>query len=62
MNLSYTKSAAKKYQKTIPAAPDEEYYILSFNTVFGNKASAIETVTVMKDQDGQWRLAGYFVR
>ena len=50
------------YQKTMPGAPDGEYHVLMFNAVFMNKASAIETVTVMKDKDGQWRLAGYFIR
>lgn len=50
------------YQKTMPGAPDGEYYVLTFNAVFKNKASAVETVTIMKDRDGQWRLAGYFIR
>ena len=51
-----------QYEKTMPGAPDGEYYVMSFNAVFENKASAIETITVMKDSDGQWRLAGYFIR
>ena len=51
-----------QYLTTMPGAPDGEYYVLSFNAVFKNKASAIETVTVMKDKDGQWRLAGYFIK
>ena len=46
----------------MPGAPDGEYYVSTFNTVFKNKRSAIETVTVMKDNDGQWRLVGYFIR
>lgn len=51
-----------QYLTTMPGVPDGEYYVLSFDTVFKNKVSAIETVTVMKDKDGQWRLAGYFIR
>ena len=50
------------YQKALPGAPDGEYYVLTFNTVFKNKASSVETVTVMKDNDGQWRLVGYFIK
>ncbi len=50
------------YQKTMPGAPDGEYYVLTFNTVFKNKISAVEIVTVIKDKDGQWRLAGYFIK
>jgi hypothetical protein len=36
--------------------------VLKLNTTFENKAVAIETVTVMKDYDGKWRVAGYFIR
>jgi hypothetical protein len=50
------------YQKTMPGAPDGEYYVLTFNAVFKNKTSATEIVTVMKDKDDQWRLAGYFIK
>lgn len=50
------------YQKTMPGAPDGEYYVLTFNTVFKNKISAVEIVTVIKDKDDQWRLAGYFIK
>ena len=49
-------------KSTLPGAPDGEYYVLSFKTVFVNKASAVETLTLMKDNDGQWRLAGYFIK
>ncbi|MGB6002321.1 MAG: DUF4019 domain-containing protein, partial [Thermoanaerobaculia bacterium] len=27
-----------------------------------NKTTAIETVTPMKDEDGKWRVSGYFIR
>jgi len=30
--------------------------------VFANKKAAVETVTPMKDTDGQWRVSGYFIR
>ena len=46
----------------LPGAPDGDYYVLSFKTAFINKASAIETVTMMKEKNGQWCLAGYFIK
>jgi hypothetical protein len=51
-----------KYESTLPGAPDAEYCVLIFATSFSLKAQAVETVTMMKDKDGQWRAAGYFIR
>jgi len=51
-----------KPTKTAPGAPDGEYVILSFETSFENKKEAFETVTPMRDKDGEWRVAGYFIR
>jgi hypothetical protein len=46
----------------LPGAPDGEYVVIHFHTVFANKADAIETVTPMRGRDGRWRVSGYFVR
>lgn len=46
----------------LSGAPDGERVVLKLYTVFVNKAAAAETVTVMKDLDGKWRVAGYFIR
>ena len=48
--------------KTLPGAPDGEYVVLQFDTAFEKKAAALETITVLHDPDGQWRVVGYFVR
>ena len=46
----------------LPGAPDGEYAVLQFATTFERKRSAVETVTMMRDTDGRWRAAGYFIR
>ena len=51
-----------KYTKTAPGAPDGEYVILQFDAVFEKKQHAVETVTPMKDNDGRWRVSGYFIK
>ena len=56
------KVMTKTYAKTLPGAPDGEYVVIQFETVFENKASAIETVTPMLDKDGTWRTSGYFIK
>jgi hypothetical protein len=48
--------------RTLPGAPDGEYVVLQFDTRFAKKAAAVETVTPMRDQDGAWRVSGYYIR
>jgi hypothetical protein len=50
------------YATSLSGAPDGEYVIIQFSTSFTNKKSAIETVTPMKDPDGQWRVSGYYIK
>ena len=46
----------------LPGAPDGEYVVIQYRSSFTNKERAIETVTSMLDQDGQWRVSGYFLK
>jgi hypothetical protein len=46
----------------LPGAPDGEYVVLEFDTRFERKRAAVETVTPMRDADGRWRVAGYYIR
>ncbi len=48
--------------KTLPGAPDGDYVVTQFTTAFDKKASAVETIAVVQEPDGQWRVVGYFVR
>ena len=50
------------YKTSLPGAPDGEYEVIQFVTSFGNKKSAIETVTPMLEKDGSWRVSGYYIR
>jgi hypothetical protein len=50
------------YATELPGAPDGEYVVIQFETVFSNKGSAVETITPMKDEEGRWRVSGYFIR
>ena len=53
---------ATKQATQLPGAPDGEYVVFQFETVFARKRAAVETVTPMRDADGEWRVSGYFVR
>lgn len=56
------KLKSAKYTKTVPGAPDGEYVILQFTTSFKNKKDAVETVTPMLEQSGEWKVSGYFIK
>ncbi len=47
------------YATSLPGAPDGQYVVIMFQSAFEHKTAAVETVTLMKDPDGQWRVAGY---
>jgi hypothetical protein len=50
------------YMTTAPGAPDGEYVVIQTDTSFENKKSAVETITPMLDEDGKWRVSGYFIK
>jgi hypothetical protein len=54
--------SSKVYTKTLPGAPDGEYVIMQFEASFQNKKSALETVTCVKEKDGHYRVAGYYIK
>lgn len=56
------KVLTKTYRTSLPGAPDGEYVLIRFETVFENKKTAIETVTPMMDKDGRWRVSGYYIK
>lgn len=50
------------YATSLPGAPDGEYVMIQYGTGFENKAQAVETVTPMMDDDGTWRVSGYYIK
>ncbi len=47
--------------QSLPGAPDGEYEVRQYRTVFANKASAVETVVLAREGE-EWRVVGYFIR
>jgi hypothetical protein len=46
----------------LPGAPAGEYVVIQYDTSFANRASAVETITPMKEKDGSWRVSGYYIK
>lgn len=51
-----------EYTTTLPNSPEGEYVVIQYATSFENKADMTETIIPMKDKDGTWRVAGYFIK
>jgi hypothetical protein len=60
--LVSSKLKSREYTEKMPGAPDGKYVVIQYDSVFANKASAVETVIPMADPDGAWRVSGYFIR
>jgi hypothetical protein len=50
-----------EYRTALPGAPDGEYVVIQFTSSFEHKKKAVETVTPMLDDDGTWRVSGYYI-
>lgn len=51
-----------QFTTSLPGAPDGEYVVIQLEASFENKASAVETITPMRDPDGVWRVSGYYIK
>lgn len=56
------KVTSRKITDKAPGAPDGTYVMIRFESIFGKKSAAVETVTPMLDPDGVFRVAGYYIR
>lgn len=56
------KMKSSQYTKSVPGAPDGQYVVIQYDSVFEKKAKAVETITPLADPDGAWRVSGYFIQ
>lgn len=59
---SSRREASRRNHKQLPGVPDGDYLVMVFNTSFAHKAQAVETMTLRRQDDGAWRVVGYFIR
>ena len=56
------KLQSATFAASLPQAPPGEYVIVQYDTVFEGTPGAVETVTAVREKDGSWKAAGYFIR
>jgi hypothetical protein len=59
--LLFRKVKSRTYRTLLPGAPEGQYVVIQFESSFENMTSAVETVTPMREKDGQWRVSGYYI-
>lgn len=50
------------YTTSLPNAPDAEYFFIQFESSFDEKEQGFETLTPMLQENGEWRVSGYYIR
>ncbi|MGC2425367.1 MAG: DUF4019 domain-containing protein [Nitrospirota bacterium] len=60
--VRYRKLISSRSATSLPGAPDGQYVVTRYKSSFAHKKKAIETITSMKDNDGVWRVVGYFIK
>jgi hypothetical protein len=46
----------------LPGAPPGEYVVQQYHAVYDSRQAVTETLTLVREGDGQWRVVGYFIR
>jgi hypothetical protein len=50
---------AKHYYTSLPELPDGQYIVIKYKSSFENRTSALETINLILENDGKWRVFGY---
>jgi len=56
------KVESERHTRYLLTGPAGEYVIIEFESSFEHKSKAAETVTLMRDRDGVWRVTNYFIK
>lgn len=55
------KIKSSNYKTSSYGAPNGDYVDVEFSTDYANAAGRKEVVTMVRDQDGQWKVAGFSI-
>ena len=60
--LEKRELVSASYAEQLPGSPPGKYVVIQYRAHFVGGKTATETVTPMKDADGSWRVAGYYIK
>tara|TARA_B100001287_G_C22619550_1_gene499311 strand:- start:267 stop:674 length:408 start_codon:yes stop_codon:yes gene_type:complete len=53
---------SSEFKTELPGAPDGNYYVIKFDVSYEKKITATETVTLLNDKNGEWKVVGFFIK
>jgi hypothetical protein len=60
-NVAKRKLRVARHVRNLPNAPEGEYVLIENETHFENRPGSAETLSLMRQADGSWKVAGYFI-
>jgi hypothetical protein len=60
--LSERRRLHAEYTRELPDTPAGDYVVIQFAATARDKTSVIETVVLVLEANGDWRVIGYFIR
>lgn len=51
-----------RYVRDLPEAPPGEYIVVQYSSRYEHFSAVLETIVPRREDDGVWRVAGYFIR
>ena len=54
--------AVEQVLNGLPGAPPGEYVLQQYHAVYDARQAVTETLTLVREADGRWRVVGYFIR
>jgi hypothetical protein len=55
------KLRTARHTRNLPNSPEGEYVVIENVTHFENRPLSTETLSLMRQKDGSWRVSGYFI-
>lgn len=56
------KLKSSTYTTTLPHSRPGEYVVLQYDTDYEKAAAMLETVAVVLEKNGQWKVTGYYIK
>jgi len=56
------KFKSQRYKTSLPGIPYRDHIVIQYNTTFDKKKAAIETITLIIDKDGKWKILNYNIK
>jgi hypothetical protein len=54
--------AVEQFLNGLPGSPPGDYVVQQYHSIYDTTHAITETLTLVREADGRWRVIGYFIR